>query len=259
MPTMSSSFLKPSVTPVTALATRLRARPWNLPSAGSSRSVFATSVPSSCAKVMPGGMYWLTLPFGPCTSTLPDTILTLTPLGSGIGFLPIRDIVLIPGLRPGLCSPHVAKDFAADAGLARRAAGHHAPRRRQDVGAESAEHRRHVVHAEIDAAARAADPLDAGDHLLAVRSVLQEQADHLARRATLRLRLLDQAVALDVALVLEDPRNLGLQLARRKVHPRVLGGHGVADAREHVGNRIGHLCVSLLNPMGFTRSSSSLP
>src|SRR5258705_2905446 len=250
MPTMSSSFLKPSVTPVTALATRLRARPWNLPSAGSSRSVFATSVPLSCAKVIPGGMYCLTWPLGPCTSTLPGAVLTLPPLGSVIGFFQIRDMAT---------SPHVTQHFAADAGLARRAPGHHAPRRRQDVGAESAEHRRHVVHAEIDAAARAADALDAGDHFLAVRSVLQEQADRLARRATFRLGLLDQAVALDVALVLEDSRNLGLQLARRHVHPRVLGGHGVADAREHVGNRVGHLCVSLLNPMGFTRSSSSLP
>ena len=35
---------KPSVTPLTALATRLRARPWNLPSSGSSRSVFAVQL-----------------------------------------------------------------------------------------------------------------------------------------------------------------------------------------------------------------------
>ena len=34
--------LEASVTPATALATRLRARPWNLPSAGSSVARFAT-------------------------------------------------------------------------------------------------------------------------------------------------------------------------------------------------------------------------
>ena len=63
-----------------------------------------------------------------------------------------------------------------------------------------------------------------------------------AAAAGLLRRLLDQAEALDVALVLQDPRNLRLQLAGRHVHARVLGGHGVADAREHVGNRIGHFC-----------------
>ncbi len=42
-PTMSRSLRNPSVTPRTALATRLRASPWNLPSSASSRSVRACS------------------------------------------------------------------------------------------------------------------------------------------------------------------------------------------------------------------------
>ena len=161
MPTMSSSFLKPSVTPVTALATRLRARPWNLPSAGSSRSSVATIVPLSCANAMPGGTHWLNLPFGPCTSIAPGAIFTLTPFGSAIGFLPILtslDLVALPAgsvadtSRPASWLtrrlPHVAEHFATDAGFPRRAAGHHAPRGREDVRAEAAEHRRHVVDAE---------------------------------------------------------------------------------------------------------------
>src|SRR4029078_4477174 len=52
---------------------------------------------------MPGGTYWFNLPFGPCTSTEPVPILTVTPFGSAIGFLPIRDIVFSRASRP---DPH---------------------------------------------------------------------------------------------------------------------------------------------------------
>src|SRR5678815_4139799 len=244
---MSSSFLKPSVTPVTAFATRLRARPWNFPSAGSSRSNFATTVPSSCANTMPGGTYWFSLPLGPCTSTPPGTVFTVTPFGIGIGFFPMRDMF------SSCCCcrsplPDVAEHFAADTGLARRASGHHATRRREDVRPQPSEHRRHIVDTQIHATAWTADALDAGDNAFTVGAVFQEQADHLAGRPPFLHGLVDQPVALSVPLVLEDARNLGLQLARRHVYTRVLGGNSVADAREHVGNRIGHLCVSLLKP-----------
>src|SRR5262245_44370133 len=117
---------------------------------------------------MPGGIRWRSLPFGPCTSTASEAIFTVTPFGTGIGFFPIRDMAATCLL------PDVAEDFAADAGLARGAAGHDAARGRQDVGAEAAEHHRHVVDAEVDAAAGTADALDTGDHLLAVRAILQE-------------------------------------------------------------------------------------
>ena len=43
---------------------------------------------------MPGGSACRSLPFGPCTSTASAAIFTVTPFGSGIGFLPIRDMVL---------------------------------------------------------------------------------------------------------------------------------------------------------------------
>src|SRR6266705_1683654 len=164
---------------------------------------------------MPGGTYWLNLPFGPCTSIAPGAIFTLTPFGSAIGFLPIRDIIFLPACgRASTHSPHVTEHFATDAGFPRGASGHHAPRGREDVRAQPAEHRRHVVDAEVHAAPRAADALDAGDHLLAVRSIFQEHADERARRAALLGRFFDQAITLDVALVLQDPRNLGLPLAR---------------------------------------------
>src|SRR5438093_4137592 len=187
---MSSSRLKPSVTPVTALAMRLRARPWNFASSGLSVTRLATRWPSLSSKLIPAGCAWRSLPFGPCTSTAPSTTVTVTPLGIVIGFLPIRDIVFPVGaeLAPperadqGRPLPNVAQQLTADAGLHGCAAGHHAARGRQDAGAETGEHLRHVIASEIDAAARPADALDAGDQLLAMRPVFQEQPQRLDRR-----------------------------------------------------------------------------
>ena len=82
---------------------------------------------------------------------------------------------------------------------------------------------------------------DAGDQLLAVRPVLQEQAQRLDRRRRLRDGVVEELEALDVALVLQDPRDLGLHPRRGHVDARVLGGHRVADPREHVCDRISHI------------------
>src|SRR4030095_15015250 len=46
--------------------------------------------------------------------------------------------------------PHVTKHFSADAGFNGGSPGHYAARGRQDAGAESAEHFRHVFLAKID-------------------------------------------------------------------------------------------------------------
>src|SRR6185295_16800204 len=140
---------------VTALATSVRARPWNLPSDGSSVAGLACSTPSFSSKLMPGGNACRILPFGPWTSTAfaASITLTVTPLGIGIGFLPIRDMCVSP-------SPDVAKHLAADAGLDRFAAGHHAARRGQDRGSQPRQHLGHIVPAEVDAAAGTADALD---------------------------------------------------------------------------------------------------
>src|SRR6516164_5568147 len=182
---MSRSFRKPSVTPLTALATRLRARPWNLPSSGSSRSVFACSCSPFSSKPMPGGSFCSSLPFGPCTSTAPCWTLTFTPLGIAITFLPILDITCCRFPLPAeSCQlPHVAEHFAADTGLYGRLAGHHAARRRENARAQTRKHVRHVVAAEIDAAARTADPLEARDDALAARSVLEEHLERPLRLA----------------------------------------------------------------------------
>ena len=101
-------------------------------------------------------------------------------------------------------------------------------------------------------------------HLLAVRAVLQKDADHLPRRGGLgRLGrfLVDELEALDVALVLENLGDLDLQLRGRHIHPGMLRDDGIAEAREHIGNRICHISsCSLSAPRlssSFQRSRSS--
>src|SRR6202049_4401244 len=124
---------------------------------------------------MPAGYACRSLPFGPWTSTAPSSTLTVTPLGIVIGFLPIRDII----------SPDIAQHFAADADLDGFAPGHHAARGREDARSETGEHLGHIIATEIDAAPWAADPLDARDQSLAVRSVLQKDAKRLDGTGTL--------------------------------------------------------------------------
>src|SRR6187200_3096141 len=98
-------------------------------------------------------------------SSAPSLILTVTPLGSEMGFFPMRDIALP--------LPNVAEHFTADASPHRVAAGHDTARCRQDAGAEPAEHGRHLAAAEVDTPARAADALDARYDFLAPGTVFE--------------------------------------------------------------------------------------
>jgi hypothetical protein len=46
---------------------------------------------------MSGCSGWVSVPFGPLTvTTLPGSIVTVTPFGTGMGDFPIRDIVVSP-------------------------------------------------------------------------------------------------------------------------------------------------------------------
>src|SRR5581483_8478659 len=213
---MSSSRLNPSVTPVTALATRLRARPWNFAIDESSTVGRATRCPSDTSKRIPGGTAWRSLPLGPWTSTAASSTCTDTPLGNALGFLPIRDMAAhsVPGRRPAR-SPDVAEHLAADAGLHRLAPRHHAAGSGEDARAESSQHLRQLVAPEVDAAARAGDPLDPGDQAFAVRPVLEEQPQG-PRRAR-GAAPVEELEPLDVALVLQNPGDLGLQPRRGDV------------------------------------------
>ena len=174
----------------TALATRLRARPWNLPQLAHPRAPASPrALPSVLREHDARRHVCRSLPFGPCTSTAS---------GGDLHGHALRDRDrFLTNSRHANCYaalPDVAEHFAADARLLGGAAGHHAARRRQDAGAETAEHRRHVFDAEIDAAAGTADALEPGDHLLAVRPVLQEQRGSPgAAGGRLLGRLLDHA------------------------------------------------------------------
>src|ERR1700690_3528978 len=137
MPTISSSRVKPVETPLTALAASARVSPWS--AAWESFSRISSSEPPSCLAVIPAGTGTRSLPFGPSTcSSAP--IFTVTPFGSGIGFLPTLDMSELPNL---------AEQLSADAFLARVFSRHHPAWRSQDVDAQPALHARNVVLAHV--------------------------------------------------------------------------------------------------------------
>src|SRR5665213_3514360 len=75
--------------------------------------------PASCFTAISSLTVQESSPFGPFTDTFWPSTATVTPVGTEIAFLPIRDI-----------SIHLTEDFAADIGVARGGVGHHALGRR---------------------------------------------------------------------------------------------------------------------------------
>src|SRR5215211_6447814 len=126
-------------------------------------------------------------PRGPATRTTSGSIVTVTPVGMGMGFLPIRLMTRLPDLR---------HDLAADARLARIVARHDALRGRHDRRAHAAQDLRDVLGVDVRPPPGAGDPLEARDDGRAVVSVLEPDVDPVARGAALRGAHL---VALDVA------------------------------------------------------------
>src|SRR5690348_9258484 len=91
--------------------------------------------------------------------TLPS-ILTVTPLGTAIGFFPIRDIrfrsmLLVPSFQETRAAlPDFTKYFAADAFLTGLATCHDTTRSGEDVDAQTTENSRNFGTTHIHAAAR---------------------------------------------------------------------------------------------------------
>src|SRR5512136_155779 len=194
---MSRSRLKPSVTPLTAFWARARARPWN---ARCWRSSFARWHDSSCpwrANLIPGGTGVLRFPLGPRTSTAASDTETETPGGTTMTLRPTPDIVG--------SLPDVAEDLAPHPGLAGLAAGHDAPGGGQDVDAEAAVDAGDLGLAAVDPATGLAHALQVGDDPLPAGAVLQEDPDRPLPA------VVDEPVVGDVALVLQDARDLGLE------------------------------------------------
>src|ERR1039458_7866260 len=151
-------------------------------------------------------------PFGPFTRTELGSIATVTPLGTGMGCLPILDI--------RSRSPDLRQDLAADARGARVVAGHHAVRGRDDRGAHAAEHLGDVLGVDVRAPARTRRAPQPGDRRAAVLGVLQADLDQLAGAV---IGLGDDREGLDVALLDEDPGQLALEFGRGDLD-RLLGG-----------------------------------
>src|SRR5436190_23403901 len=118
-----------------------------------------------------------------------------TPEGTGIGCLPMRDISR---------SPHLGDELAANAVAASVVSGHQALGGGDDRSAHAAEDARDVLRGDVGAPAGLGDSLEPGDHRRAALRVLEPHVQLLADASAL------DRPALDVALLLQDARELGL-------------------------------------------------
>src|SRR3954468_11085381 len=191
------------------LAMSVLVRPCNARETRSSSGRVTSSVPSSCATSMGAATEWLSRPLGPLTVTCGPSIETSTPAGTVMGSLPMRDMLLLLSLDPG--SPDEGEDFPADALLVGLPVGEQAGRRRQDRDAEAAQHAGQVRRLGVDPQAGLADAADAGDRALPVRAVLEGHREGLAHLGV------GHGPRRDVALLLEDLGDVGLELAVRHV------------------------------------------
>src|SRR5579875_3266846 len=168
----------------------------------------------------------LSVPFGPLTVTERPSMVTSTPLGTVTGIRPIRDMA-----DP---LPDVGEHFPAHALLVRLLVGHQAGGCRDDGHAKAAEHPRQVVLARIDPQPGLRDPLEPGDGALAAGPELERDDEVPADLGVLDLP------ARDVTLLLEDLRDMDLDLGMRHRHGVVICRVGVAQPGQHVCDRVGH-------------------
>src|ERR1700710_1121272 len=223
---MSSCLVKPADTPCTALASSARNRPCRERSEPLSPGRAASMLPSFTSTGKPSKMDCSTRPFGPSATNLPPRSSTVVPWGTGIGILPIRDIASL--------LPHLAKQLAANAAIARLGIGQQTLRRRDDPDAEAVANRLDLVRLAVDPTAGLADPFEMRDGRDAILGVAQEDPQRPHRRA------LDLPEVLDEALLLEELHDLQLELGGRHVQTVVLGNLRVADPTQQIRDRVGH-------------------
>src|SRR5262245_1763275 len=190
--------------------------------------LFFTSICSGQVKV--------SSPFGPFILTVRPSTVAVTPAGMTTGFLPTRDIAqLLHPWRPASPrSKHVAEDLAANVLLARPGVRHHALGSRQDGDAEAVGHARQIAYRLIDAPAGGRHAADLADGRLAVGVF---QFDLELGETVL---MVDAGVAADVAFVHQHVEYPRAQIGSGRGHlgpPPLLR---VADAGEHVAERIVH-------------------
>src|SRR5215831_9774943 len=166
------------------------------------------------------------LPLGPVTVTSRPLMVTSTPLGIVTGMRPIRDI--------SASSPDVGEDFPAHATPDRLLVGQQATRGRDDGDAKPAEHPRQVVLLRVHPQPGLGHALEARDRPLTGRSVLEQDHEVLADLGILH------PPAGDVALLLEDLRDVNLDRGAGHADGVVVCRVGVAQTGQHVCDRIGH-------------------
>src|ERR1700712_824902 len=225
-PTRVSFFSKPLLTPLTMLLTRARIVPlMALASMLSFAGAKDRTAPS--LRISTSALAWRNrVPLAPLTVIWSVEIDTSTPCGTVIGIFPTRDIARIS-------LGDVAKDFATDTGSAGLAVGHHALGRGDDRHAEAVHDGRDGITAAIDAQAGTAHALDAFDDGTTC-VVLQRDLEFRLHAFGL------DGEAVDIALVLQNLGDSHLELRRRHADNRLLNALGVADAGQHVGDRITH-------------------
>src|SRR3954469_9589952 len=138
----------------------------------SARSVgrVTSSSPSFCSTLMSRGTRSVSSPRGPLTRTSSGSTEIVTPSGTGMGFLPIRDMAL----------PDVGDDLATDARLAGLVAGHHAVGGGHDRGPHAAEDPGNLRMADVRPLARPRDALEPRDRGAAVGlGVLERDPDQV--------------------------------------------------------------------------------
>src|SRR5260221_308419 len=243
-PTSERRFAKPLVTPATMLATSARMVPdialawFELPSA------LNTTCSPSCFTSTFGSVGRAMVPSGPFTEMLPLARVRSTPFGSGIGYLAMRDMAL--------SLSDDAEHFAADTVSAGLAIGHHAARGREDRHAQPVHHARDVIPALVDAQPRFRDALDALDHRPA-GVVLEADGELLLGAAvfTTSAAFVTDGEVLDVALVLQHPGDGALQSRSGHRDLRVADQLRIADAGQHVGDRVMHAHIASPLPARF--------
>src|SRR5437879_12441694 len=130
------------------LAMSTRVRPWTPRAVRlSSRRVMLTALPSTFTSAS-GLIATASLPRGPDTRTVPGSTATVTPDGTAIASLPIRDTIR---------SPHRAEQLAADAALLGVAVDEDARGPASHVHPGAGSHSRARLPANVDAQTRTAD------------------------------------------------------------------------------------------------------
>src|SRR5262245_19031132 len=178
-----------------------RIRPWSARTVRCSELRSTVKTLASIVTDNPAGIACESFPFGPSTLTACSFTATFTPAGTGMGVLPMRDMVAP--------LPDVRQDFATHLLSPALPVGHDTARRGQDGDAHAAQNGRDLVLPDIDAPAGPGHTDQTGDHLLVPSSVLEIHAEDAL------LLVLDEPVILDESLVLEELRDLHLELRRR--------------------------------------------